>query len=115
MHYLLERFHRTQFFEIGCEFVFCFSIQLDVAEEIIPEGIILFDLPPVLVADDVISFLPHLDCILLVIAAGQTTAADLATCERLFGSVEGKINGKTEVLGIVLNKSEEVGESGNYY
>lgn len=72
-----------------------------------PEGIILFDLPPVLVADDVISFLPQLDCILLVAASGQTTAAEITSSERLLGD--------TEVIGIILNKSEEEGEASYYY
>lgn len=72
-----------------------------------PSGIILFDLPPVLVADDVISFLPQLDCVLLVVAAGQTTVSDITSAERLLGD--------TDVLGIVLNKSEEGGEASYYY
>lgn len=72
-----------------------------------PSGIILFDLPPVLVADDVISFLPHLDCMLLVVAAGQTTASEITSAERLLVD--------TDVLGIVLNKSEEGGEGSYYY
>lgn len=72
-----------------------------------PEGVILFDLPPVLVADDVISFLPQLDCILMVVASGQTTAAEITGAERLLG--------ETEVLGIILNKSEDGGEASYYY
>jgi protein-tyrosine kinase len=72
-----------------------------------PDGVILFDLPPVLVADDVISFLPLLDCLLLVAAAGQSTAAEIAGAERLLDD--------TEVLGIILNKSEEGGEASYYY
>ena len=72
-----------------------------------PSGVIFFDLPPVLVADDVISFLPQLDCLLLVAAAGQSTAAEITGAERLLGD--------TEVLGIILNKSEEGGEASYYY
>jgi len=64
-----------------------------------PAGLILFDLPPVLAADDVISFLPQLDSVLLVIASGQTTVSDIANSERLLGAAE--------VMGIVLNKSTE--------
>jgi protein-tyrosine kinase len=71
-----------------------------------PDGIIVFDLPPMLVVDDVISFLPQLDCILLVVAAGQTTAAEITACERLLG--------ETDVIGIILNKSEE-GVEPSYY
>ncbi len=72
-----------------------------------PAGIILFDLPPVLAVDDVISFLPQLDSVLLVVASGQTTISDIANSERLLGA--------TEIMGIVLNKSEEGAEAGYPY
>lgn len=72
-----------------------------------PSGIILFDLPPVLAVDDVISFLPHLDSVLLIVASGQTTVSDIANSERLLGS--------TDIMGIVLNKSEEAVEAGYVY
>ena len=78
-----------------------------------PGGLIMFDLPPVLVADDVISFSPQLDCLLLVAAAGQTTAADISNSERLLGPVEGS-QGVPEILGIVLNKAEQSGEPSYY-
>ncbi|MDP1699419.1 MAG: CpsD/CapB family tyrosine-protein kinase [Aestuariivirga sp.] len=72
-----------------------------------PTGIILFDLPPVLAVDDVISFLPQLDSVLLVVASGQTTVSDISNSERLLGA--------TEIMGIVLNKSEEGAEAGYPY
>jgi protein-tyrosine kinase len=72
-----------------------------------PGGLILFDLPPVLAVDDVISFLPQLDSILLVVASGQTTVNDISNSERLLGA--------TEIMGIVLNKSEEGAEAGYPY
>ena len=72
-----------------------------------PAGIILFDLPPVLAVDDVISFLPQLDSVLLVVASGQTTVSDIVNSERLLGA--------TEIMGIVLNKSEEGAEAGYPY
>jgi Mrp family chromosome partitioning ATPase len=59
----------------------------------------IFDLPPMLVSDDVISFLPNLDAVLLVAAAGQTRAQDIEECERLLS--EGAV-----FLGVVLNKYE---------
>ena len=72
-----------------------------------PGGIILFDLPPVLAVDDVISLLPHLDSVLLVVASGQTTVSDITQSERLMGAAE--------IMGIVLNKSEEAIEAGYTY
>ena len=78
-----------------------------------PGGLIMFDLPPVLVADDVISFSPQLDCILLVAAAGQTTAGDISNSERLLGPSE-ESRGVPEILGIVLNMAEQSGELSYY-
>lgn len=65
----------------------------------------IFDLPPVLPTDDAIAFLPQVDCVLLVVADGSTTRADLEESLRL---LEGN-----EVLGVVLNKSE--GKIRQYY
>ncbi|HUQ38260.1 MAG TPA: CpsD/CapB family tyrosine-protein kinase [Aestuariivirga sp.] len=72
-----------------------------------PTGLIIFDLPPVLAVDDVISFLPQLDSVLLVVASGQSTISDISNSERLLGA--------SEVMGIVLNKSEEGLETGYSY
>ena len=72
-----------------------------------PKGIILFDLPPVLVVDDVLSFLPNVEAILMVAAYGQTTTADLINAERLLGS--------DKVMGVILNKSEDNIATNPYY
>jgi Mrp family chromosome partitioning ATPase len=72
-----------------------------------PTGIVIFDLPPVMVVDDVMSFLPHLDCVLLVVASGQTTVSDIVTAERLLGSAH--------ILGTVLNKAEAESQANYYY
>jgi Mrp family chromosome partitioning ATPase len=58
---------------------------------------VIYDLPPMLVSDDAISFLPHVDCVLLVAAAGQTKPAEIEECERLLGE-------NTNLLGVLLNK-----------
>jgi Mrp family chromosome partitioning ATPase len=60
---------------------------------------ILFDLPPMFVSDDVLGFMHNLDALIVVAAAGQTTAAEITECESLIG------NG-THFLGVVLNKVE---------
>jgi protein-tyrosine kinase len=33
--------------------------------------IVIFDLPPMLAADDVLAFLPNVDCVILVAAASK--------------------------------------------
>lgn len=59
--------------------------------------VVIFDLPPTLVADDVMVFLPNLDCSLLVIEAGAVNREQLNQTLDIFGS--------NPVLGTVLNKS----------
>jgi Mrp family chromosome partitioning ATPase len=61
--------------------------------------IVLFDLPPLLAADDALSFLPLVDCALLVVAEGRTKRADVERSLSLIG--EGRL------LGSVINQSEQ--------
>ena len=61
--------------------------------------IVIFDLPPVLVGDDVIALADHLDTLLIVIEEGKTQSHDLAEAiDRLKGM---------NILGTVLNKSRK--------
>jgi len=61
--------------------------------------IILFDMPPLLALDDTLLFMPHFDAALLVVEDGKNTADEI---RRSLQILEG-----TELMGIVLNKSEE--------
>lgn len=72
-----------------------------------PDRIIIFDLPPVLVGDDVVGMAPMLDAMLLVVEEGKTQSEQLATALHL---LEG-----AEILGTVLNKSEETMSTYDYY
>lgn len=67
-------------------------------DELAPSAVI-YDMPPMLVADDALAFLPQVDCTLLVAGAGQTSAEEIDDCERL-------LDGKTNFLGVLLNKCE---------
>ncbi|MEL0438416.1 CpsD/CapB family tyrosine-protein kinase [Phycobacter sp. K97] len=60
---------------------------------------VIFDMPPVLVNDDTMAFMQHVDCVLIVAAAGRSTIAEIDRCERELAS-------QTNVLGVVLNKCE---------
>jgi Mrp family chromosome partitioning ATPase len=62
--------------------------------------IVLYDLPPMLVSDDVIGLLPQVDAVLLVVAAGQSTAADVRACETLLSDA-------ANFIGVVLNKCSD--------
>jgi protein-tyrosine kinase len=67
--------------------------------------IVIFDLPPVLNTDDALVILPHIDCILLVVANGMSTQAEIEeTLHHL---------PREKLLGVVLNKAEV--ESKAYY
>ncbi|HSV63501.1 MAG TPA: CpsD/CapB family tyrosine-protein kinase [Chthoniobacterales bacterium] len=65
-----------------------------------PERIVVFDLPPVLGADDALAFLPLVECALVVIAERVTPRDDLLRCMELLR--------KTPILGTVLNKATDV-------
>lgn len=67
----------------------------------------IFDLPPMLANDDVAAFLPNVDCAILVVAAEQTTRAEVDLCER-------ELSQKTNVLGVVLNKCRYAPEKYGY-
>ncbi len=62
--------------------------------------VVLYDLPPALVCDDVFAFLPQLDCVLVVAGGGTSRAEDVRKCERLFAD-------QIPVLGVILNRSED--------
>lgn len=64
-----------------------------------PERIVLFDLPPVLLADDALSFAPLIDCGLVVAAEGHTRRKDLVRTVELLH--------KTPLLGTVLNRASD--------
>jgi protein-tyrosine kinase len=64
-----------------------------------PSRLVLFDLPPVLSAADVLAFSPYVDCVLLVVEEGRTEADAVTRAAELLA-------GKN-LIGTVLNKSRE--------
>ena len=71
-----------------------------------PNRLIIFDLPPILSADDLLAFSPYVDAVLLVAAEGKTRRADLTVAKDLLQNLN--------VAGVVLNRSSER-KSGHYY
>jgi protein-tyrosine kinase len=65
-----------------------------------PERILIFDLPPVLSADDALSFAPLVECGLVVAAEGRTRRNDLVRTVELLH--------KTPLVGTVLNRATDV-------
>lgn len=69
----------------------------EMRRSLAPE-LVIYDLPPMLVSDDVSAFVPQLDAVLLVSDGTQTTASQLLECERM-------LDGQVPLLGVVLNRA----------
>jgi len=67
--------------------------------------IVIFDLPPMLLGDDVISILPRMDAVLLVAGVGSTSVSDIKECQKHLQ--------RTPVVRVVVNKATETIDS--YY
>ncbi len=61
--------------------------------------IVIFDLPPILLGDDVISILPRMDATLLVAGVGNTSLADMRESQKHLQ--------RTSVVRVVVNKVTE--------
>lgn len=62
------------------------------------DRIVIFDLPPVLAADDVMAVLPRIDCVLMVVGNGVSTQGEIEEANSRLS--------KANLLGVVLNKDE---------
>jgi capsular exopolysaccharide synthesis family protein len=72
-----------------------------------PKRIVIYDMPPLLVCDDVMAFTPHVDAILMVVEEGGTTREELARAAELLADLN--------LIGTVLNKSSEQRSAYGYY
>jgi capsular exopolysaccharide synthesis family protein len=72
-----------------------------------PNRIVIFDMPPLLLCDDVIAFLPYIDAIMMVVEEGGTRKDDL---KRAYELVKNE-----NMIGTVINKSKEKRQSYGYY
>jgi protein-tyrosine kinase len=71
-----------------------------------PRRILIFDMPPVLAADDVLAFAPQIDGLLLVVAEGTTDRTQLRSAKEVLAEMN--------LLGVVLNRSAERNDSAYY-
>ena len=60
--------------------------------------VVIFDLPPLLNADDAMVLLPQVDCVLFVVGDGQHSQSEIVDSMRLLA--------KSNILGVVLNRAE---------
>lgn len=71
--------------------------QLQRLHQTMAPDVLLCDLPPMLANDDVLAFLPNVDCVILVVAAEYSTISEVDRCEQ-------ELSANTNVVGVVLNK-----------
>jgi protein-tyrosine kinase len=71
-----------------------------------PRRILIFDMPPVLAADDVLAFAPQIDGLLLVVAEGTTDRNSLRRAKEVLAEMN--------LLGVVLNRSAERNDAAYY-
>jgi protein-tyrosine kinase len=76
-----------------------------LADEV-PRPVVIFDLPPLLLSDDVLKFHPNVDCVLLVVSEGVTTRGVLERARETLQDMN--------LLGVVLNRSSEREDSAYY-
>lgn len=68
-------------------------------DQLDPEAVI-YDMPPVLVNDDVLAIAPSVDAVLLVTDGTKTTPDEIRACEKMF-------EGRIPLMGVVLNRAQD--------
>ena len=69
-------------------------------------SIVVFDMPPVLACDDVLALCPSVDAVLVVVAQGKTERVALQKTMKMLSDYE--------ILGVVLNMSDELAGDSAY-
>jgi Mrp family chromosome partitioning ATPase len=72
-----------------------------------PQRIVIYDMPPLLLSDDVLTFAPQVDGILLVVSEGFTTRNALKKSKEILAEMN--------LIGVVLNRSTERDDAAYYY
>ncbi len=71
-----------------------------------PRRVVVYDMPPLMVTDDVLAFAPRVDSFLLVVSQGQTARRTLANAKEVLSELN--------LMGVVLNRSTERNDSPYY-
>lgn len=77
-----------------------FATAMAALRDLLHPDIVVMDLPPALVGDDVLALADQVDAVLLVTDGTRSTPADIRACERL-------LEGKVPLLGVVLNRAQD--------
>lgn len=75
-------------------------LALDAMLEQLDPEVVLYDMPPALVGDDVLALAPCIDAVLLVTDGTRTSPEEIRACERLF-------EGRLPLMGVVLNRAQD--------
>lgn len=78
----------------------------EMKQRLMPD-LVVCDLPPMLASDDMVAFLPNVDCVILVAEAEVNTPAEVDACEH-------ELSSQANVLGVVLNKCRHGGAAMPY-
>ncbi len=70
------------------------------------QNVIIYDMPPLMMSDDVIGFCSQADGVLLVVSEGMTERGSVEKAKEVMADMN--------VLGVVLNRSMETNEAGYY-
>jgi protein-tyrosine kinase len=76
-------------------------LQISKARQRVMPTVIIYDMPPVMVADELNAFVKDADSAVVVLAAGHSTLSEFEVCRTFLGSRKG--------VRVVLNKSRSHG------
>lgn len=80
---------------------------IDQIEARYQPDVMLFDMPPMLVADDTMAFIDQVDATLLIAAAESSTLDEVTRCKQ-------DLQSQTNLIGVVLNKCRYLDNVANY-
>ncbi len=83
------------------------AIEISKIEKRYDPDLMIFDMPPMLVSDDMMAFAGQVDCVLLIAAAETTTIKEIDLCER-------ELVQQANFMGVVLNKCNHMGKEYGY-
>ena len=81
------------------------SLQRALQAEV-PKRIVIYDMPPLLLSDDVLTFAPQVDGLLLVVSEGLTTRSSIERAKEILSEMN--------LISVVLNRSTERDDSAYY-
>lgn len=76
------------------------AMALDAIRTQLDPEVMIHDMPPALVADDVLALAPNVDAVLLVTDGTRTTPEEIRACERMFDN-------RIPLMGVVLNRAQD--------